>query len=143
MAAQPRLLIMLGSGPGIGVGVASHFASQSFDRIALLSRNAERLQQDVASVKAAAAQAGRNNVTVKAYAADVGDTKSLESALDSIVKELGKPEVIVYNAARLGGSELLELSEERVEGDWKVRLDVLRPTPQRDQTALYIRKSEV
>jgi len=42
-AASEKSMVILGFGPRIGVGVASHFASQSFGRVALISRNAERL----------------------------------------------------------------------------------------------------
>lgn len=122
MSSPSRVLIMLGSGPGIGVGVASHFASQNFDKIALLSRNAERLNHDAASVLEAVKQSKGtdSNVTVKTYAVDVSDVKILEAVLQQVVAELGKPEVVVYNAARLGGGKFFEANEESVNNDFKV-----------------------
>ena len=113
---------MLGSGPGIGVGVASHFASQNFDKIALLSRNAERLNQDAASVVEAAKQTKGTDskVTVKTYSVDVSDPKSLEPVLLQVVADLGKPEVVVYNAARVGSGKFFEANEESVNHDFKV-----------------------
>lgn len=114
--SESKLLIMLGSGPGIGVGVSKLFASRGFDKIALLSRNAERLQNDAASVKKAA----NPGAEVKTYPVDLADTKAIEKVLAQIEKELGTPEVVVYNASHLTKSKLGEYSEEEVETDLKV-----------------------
>jgi len=122
MATGTKLLVVLGSGPGIGVGVASHFASQNFDRVALISRNADRLQSDVDAVTAAARESNRSDVTVKPYAVDVSDTPSLERVLRRVVEELGKPEVVVYNAAALRQGKFFETSDEDVNNDFKVGL---------------------
>jgi NAD(P)-dependent dehydrogenase (short-subunit alcohol dehydrogenase family) len=120
--ADSKLIIVLGSGPGIGVGVASHFASQNFDRVALLSRNAERLQSDVAAVSEAARGANRSDVTVQPYPVDVSDMASLERVLRQVVQELGKPEVVVYNAAALTHGKFFEATEEDVNRDFKVSI---------------------
>jgi NAD(P)-dependent dehydrogenase (short-subunit alcohol dehydrogenase family) len=120
--AGSKLIIVLGSGPGIGVGVASHFASQNFDRVALLSRNAERLNSDVAAVSEAARGANRSDVTVKPYPVDVSDMASLERVLRQVVQELGKPEVVVYNAAALKSGKFFEATEEDVNRDFKASI---------------------
>jgi NAD(P)-dependent dehydrogenase (short-subunit alcohol dehydrogenase family) len=111
-----KLLIMLGSGPGIGVGVSSLFASRTFNKIALLSRNAERLQVDAESVKKVAAP----NTEIKTYSVDLADTKAIEKALAEVEKDLGIPEVVVYNASHLTGSKLFKYGEDEVEVDLKV-----------------------
>ena len=41
-----RLLVIVGTGPGIGLAAASLFASKGFN-VALLSRNPDRLKEDV------------------------------------------------------------------------------------------------
>jgi NAD(P)-dependent dehydrogenase (short-subunit alcohol dehydrogenase family) len=115
-----KLIIVLGSGPGIGVGVASHFVTQNFDRVALLSRNADRLQSDAASVAEAAHGSNRSHVTVKTYPVDVSDMSGLERVLRQVVQELGKPEVVVYNAAALRHGKFFEATEEEVNKDFKV-----------------------
>jgi len=46
-----RLIVVLGSGPGIGSQTAAHFAAQGFNRVALLSRNKQRLPEDAATIK--------------------------------------------------------------------------------------------
>ncbi len=54
------VLVVIGSGPGIGVATASLFAQKRSGKIALLARNASRLQEDKSSVLDAARQAGKN-----------------------------------------------------------------------------------
>jgi NAD(P)-dependent dehydrogenase (short-subunit alcohol dehydrogenase family) len=115
-----RSIIILGSGPGIGVGVASHFAAETFNRVALLSRDASRLDQDAASVREASHAKGRKNVDIRTYPVDLADTKALEHVLKVVVKDLGPPEVVVYNAARVGGGKYFDADEESVIQDFRV-----------------------
>lgn len=121
--SDSKLLIMLGSGPGIGVGVSKIFASRGFNKIALLSRNAERLQVDAESVKKAASPGAE----VKTYPVDLADTKAIENVLVKIEKELGMAEVVVYNASHLTTSKLFKYSEEEVEVDLKVCKQIIHP----------------
>ncbi|QDS68978.1 hypothetical protein FKW77_009013 [Venturia effusa] len=114
--SERKLLVMLGSGPGIGVGVSKLFASRGFSKIALCSRNAERLQTDAANV----ARAANPGVEVKTYPVDLADTKAIEKVLAQVEKELGTAEVVVYNASHVTKSKLGEYSEEEVEVDLKI-----------------------
>jgi short-subunit dehydrogenase len=45
-AMPGRTLIILGSGPGIGVSVAKTFCVRGFTHVALVSRDKKRLDQD-------------------------------------------------------------------------------------------------
>jgi len=115
-STPPRLIVVLGSGPGIGVHVAAHFVARSFTRVALISRNADRLKSDAEAVRKLAA----NDVDVRTYVADMAVTVQVEAALNRIVQELGKPEVVLFNAAHLTKSALWEYKEEDMERDFKV-----------------------
>jgi NAD(P)-dependent dehydrogenase (short-subunit alcohol dehydrogenase family) len=116
-AASEKLILILGSGPGIGVGVASHFASQSFGRVALISRNAERLKEDAETVKA---DSGKKDLQVKVYAVDVGNVLALEKTLGQVAHDLGPPEVVVYNAARLRQSKFGDVPAKELTEDFQV-----------------------
>lgn len=48
------ILVVLGSGPGIGLTTAKHFAKKHFSKIVLLSRNSERLEKEKREVEAVA-----------------------------------------------------------------------------------------
>ena len=111
-----RLIVVFGSGPGIGVATAIHFASKGLD-VALLSRNAERLEQDVAKVRQA-----NSKVKVQAYPVDLGDHNALSKTLARVEADLGPPEVVYYNAARIAPSKIGVSSPDFMLEDFKVRM---------------------
>jgi hypothetical protein len=120
---KPKVLVVVAAGPLIGVGVAALFAEKGFTHIALLSRNAERLQQDA---KDGGLPVGANTkgIIVKTYAADVTVPESLNSALRKIEVDFGAPEVVVYNGARVSLASLSKWdswTEEDMVTDFRVQ----------------------
>ncbi|OCT45811.1 hypothetical protein CLCR_01759 [Cladophialophora carrionii] len=109
-----KVIVILGSGPGIGVATGARFASEGFD-VALLSRNAERLDQDVARVRKA-----NPGVKVQAYPVDLGDHNALALVLGKVETEFGPPEVVYYNAARVAPSKIGQTGPGFVLEDFKV-----------------------
>lgn len=103
MSSSKRTLLVVGSGPGIGTTTASLFARHGFTQIGLISRNAERLQQDVSTVRKATSQPG---LQIKTYPADTGSVDQLRGALANFHDELGAPEVVLFNAARIAESTI-------------------------------------
>ena len=99
----------------IGSHVARLFAIKSFTKVGLFSRSSTNLDQDASFVTAAAPSA-----VVKTYPADVTDEVSLKSALEKAVIEVGAPEVVLYNAARITPSELGQYSTEDIVMDFKI-----------------------
>jgi NAD(P)-dependent dehydrogenase (short-subunit alcohol dehydrogenase family) len=113
-----RLLLVIGSGPGIGNTVASEFVSKRFDKVALIARSKDRLQQDKQTVEAAAQAAGRN-VEVRTWSVDVVDTPNLLKALKEI-ETFGQLDTLFYNAARVIPSQFFEHPASEIEYDFKV-----------------------
>ncbi|KAH8669352.1 hypothetical protein BGZ61DRAFT_321007, partial [Ilyonectria robusta] len=116
-----RTIVVIGAGPGIGRSVTSLFASNRYNKIALLARRDEQLQLEKAAVEAAV----RHPVTVKTYVVDVSDGDALVSAMDRIDADLGQPEVIFYNAARVLFSNFFEHPVEEIEYDFKITVTSL------------------
>jgi len=114
------MFVLIGSGPGIGSTTAALFAAKKFDKIVLISRNAERLGQERKTVIERAKQAGRD-VQVKTLAVDIADSKALQDAL-SEVRKFGDVEVLLFNAARVQPSPMLETSSDTIMADFKVSL---------------------
>jgi NAD(P)-dependent dehydrogenase (short-subunit alcohol dehydrogenase family) len=112
-----QTLVLIGSGPGIGVSVASLFAARKFDTIALISRSQSRLQDDRSIVLKAAEKAGRK-VDVKLFAVDITSSE-YEKTLDEVAK-LGGVSCVVFNPARVGANTLFELGEEQMIKDFQV-----------------------
>jgi short-subunit dehydrogenase len=111
-----RTLIIIGSGPGIARSVASLFAQKRHNKIALIARRSESLKEEQKAVQDAAG----TQVTVKTYATDISDIPALQTTLNAIEADLGAPEVILFNAARVVYQQILEHPVEEIDLDWKV-----------------------
>jgi NAD(P)-dependent dehydrogenase (short-subunit alcohol dehydrogenase family) len=112
------VLVVIGSGPGIGLATASIFASRKFSKIALLSRDSARLQRDRETVLQTAKAVGRD-VDVLTFSQDVRETESFQRTLGKI-EELGEISCIHFNAARVEPSDLLTYDEKEVISDFLV-----------------------
>jgi short-subunit dehydrogenase len=101
-------LVIFGSGPGIGVHVASRFARGGFEKVVLVSRDADRLRNDAFIVYSTAPR-----VQVSTVAADLASPADVQRALRKISDVLGDTpvECIHYNAAKASRTTMLEESE--------------------------------
>ncbi|KAJ0114053.1 hypothetical protein J7T55_007887 [Diaporthe amygdali] len=128
MAPNDKTLIVIGSGPGIGRAVTSLFAAKRYGNVALIARRAEQLELEQKAVEEAVGA----GVKVKTYALDVTNSEALLKALDDIEIQLGKPECIFYNAARVQPSELLSHDVKDIEFDFKINVSALYVVVQRE-----------
>ena len=95
-----KTLIVGGYGPGISNAVAEKFGAEGFS-VALVGRNEERLAAGVKSL-------GAKGVTAKAFPANVGDTKAVESMVARVRESFGGIHAIHWNATPGGAPKLLE-----------------------------------
>ena len=114
-----KTLVVLGSGPGIGVQVACTFAVRGFTHIALVSRNPERLEKDWDRVLDAVQERGYS-CQVKKWVCDISDLAALSATLKEI-ERFGSLECVLFNAARVAGKPPLDESVEDIEKDFRVR----------------------
>ena len=117
MASKHGALTVFGSGPGIGRNVAALFGERGFEKIVLISRNASRLEEDAAFVRSKASSANIEVIPI-----DLSDTENLRTTLKEVDKRLNRVrlECILYNAARLVPSKIMEWPAEDLESDLKV-----------------------
>ncbi len=113
-----KTLAVLGSGPGIGVGVARAFSVRGFTHIALVSRDSSRLKQDQDSVLDAIQERGYS-CQVKTWNCDLTDFERLKKTLSEI-EQYGSLECVLFNAARVAGKPPLDESVEAIELDFRV-----------------------
>jgi len=113
-----KTLVILGSGPGIGIAVAKVFSVRGFTHVALVSRNKERLAQDEDSVLDAIQERGYS-CRVKTWVCDIADLKQLNATLKEI-ESFGSLECVLFNPARVAGKPALEESNEAIEADFRV-----------------------
>ncbi|RFU80203.1 hypothetical protein TARUN_2013 [Trichoderma arundinaceum] len=117
-------VVIIGSGPGIGSHTASIFASKRFNKVALVARNPAQLEKDAAAVNNAAP----GQVQVKTYPTDITDSKKLADTLAQITNDLGAPEFVLFNAAIIALTPLLEFSDEGILQDFQISTIALHNT---------------
>jgi short-subunit dehydrogenase len=120
-----RTLILFGAGPGIGNHVAFEFAVKGIEHIILLSRKIQRLQNEDARFVTKS-----NSTKVDTLRVDLADTKSIPDVLKQLdsMTEGEDVEVVFFNAARIKPSEVLGVSIEEIDEDFKVTTLSLIPT---------------
>ncbi|MEI4472114.1 SDR family NAD(P)-dependent oxidoreductase [Frigidibacter sp. MR17.24] len=97
-----QVALVTGGAQGLGAAIAAGLAERGA-RVALTGRS------DMAGAAATAARLGG-----RAYAMDLTDRGSVETAFDRIAAELGPPEIVVNNAGASARGKLLALSGD----DW-------------------------
>lgn len=110
-----KTLVIIGTGPGIGRSVACIFAAKRYLRVGLIARRPESLETEKLALEKAV-----KGVVVKTYVVDVADRDALTGAMDKVRGDLGQPECIFYNAARVTQTEALGCPLDEIEYDFKV-----------------------
>ncbi|CAK3773819.1 Hypothetical predicted protein [Lecanosticta acicola] len=113
-----KTLVVLGSGPGIGVAVASNFSVRGFTHIALVARSKDRLKEDQGKVLDAIQERGYS-CQVKTWPCDLSDLQQLKKTLADI-DDFGGLECVLFNAARVAGKPPLEENVEDLERDFRL-----------------------
>jgi NAD(P)-dependent dehydrogenase (short-subunit alcohol dehydrogenase family) len=102
---DPRHLLLIGAGPGVGAGVVRRFGREGF-RSTLISRSGtlDQLGPELSS-------GGFQLETVRA---DIEDLDGYRETLERIFAAPGAPGVVVYNAALPDPGEILDTTVERL-----------------------------
>ncbi len=105
-----RVVIVTGAARGIGAATAGRFAAEGAS-VAILDLD------ESAAVEAAGATGAERAIGL---ACDVADAGAVESAVDRVVAELGKVDVLVNNAGITRDNLLFKMSED----DWDLVMSV-------------------
>jgi len=106
--------LIVGAGPGIGQSVAQAFAREGYD-IALASRHPDKLSEFQREL-------GKTGAASRAYRADAADESSLHQLFADVRRDLGDPEVLVYNPAAHGVGKPTALNGEQLAADFRVNV---------------------
>jgi len=109
---EGRVALVTGAARGIGAATALALA-EAGARVALVDR-------DAAGIEATADAIGRAGSDALAIPADVTDAPAIERAVDVVVAEWGRLDVLVNNAGIVRDATLGKVSDE----DWTATLDV-------------------
>jgi NAD(P)-dependent dehydrogenase (short-subunit alcohol dehydrogenase family) len=114
-SVDPRHLLLIGAGPGVGASVVRRFGREGF-RGTLISRGGETLEQLATDLRS-------DGLESEAVAADIEDLDGYREALERIFSAPGAPGVTVYNAALSDPGEILDTTLGRLRTAYAV--DVL------------------
>ena len=106
---DPRHLLLVGTGPGLGAAIARRFAREGY-RLTLVARSEATIAQELRA-------AGADVAVVQA---DAGDPGRLCAALSSLFAAPGAPGAVIYNAALMTFDDLLTVSPEQLAGAYAV-----------------------
>jgi NAD(P)-dependent dehydrogenase (short-subunit alcohol dehydrogenase family) len=110
-SAHTKVAVVVGVGPGLGAALARRFAAEY--AVALMARTPELLASVAAEIEAHGGRALQVPTNVAAGA-------EIEAAFATIRRELGEPEVLLYNAAMRPFGRLMETKPSTFENTWRV-----------------------
>ncbi|MBV9836285.1 MAG: SDR family NAD(P)-dependent oxidoreductase [Alphaproteobacteria bacterium] len=102
------ICLITGVGPATGSALVRRFAKGGY-RVAMLSRNRERLAALEAELPSA-----------KAYACDVTDGTQIEARCAAIERDLGAPEVLIHNAVGGTFGSFLEIDPQALNRNFQI-----------------------
>lgn len=111
---ESKVFVIIGMGPGIGMALVERFAKEGYT-IAMISRNEGRLSLYLEILE-------RQLVASRYFVGDASNPASLTKALDRVSREVGHPEVLVYNAAKVKKLHVLEESADSLAEDFIVNV---------------------
>jgi len=105
-----RHCIIIGTGPGMGYSLARKFSGNGL-HVHLVARNIKKLETFREEL---------NPVSV--YSCDVSNEISLTDTLDSIVKDIGAVDLLIYNVSVLNPGKPSEINLDLFEEDFRVNV---------------------
>ena len=109
--SNQSVAVVIGVGPGLGAALARRFAATY--AVAMLARKADYL-------KALAREIRDSGATVLDVPCDVSDPAQIAKAFRAIRKDLGEPDVLLYNAGTGTFGSITEITPDQYEADWRV-----------------------
>ena len=111
---QGKIALITGAGKGIGRAIAIALANEGAN-LGLIARSETDLQAVADEVK-------KFGITTAIAIADVSNIDSVNTAVDSIQKQLGNIDILINNAGTATFGKFLELSPDQWENQIKVNL---------------------
>ena len=109
-SSSKPVAVITGVGPGLGAALVRRFAGEY--AVAILARKADYL-------KALAGEIRNSGATVLDLTCDVSNGAQITEAFRAIRRELGEPELLIYNAGTGTFGSITEITPEQYEADWR------------------------
>ena len=102
--------IVFGVGPGLGWALARRFAAENIE-VAAVARDEAKLNSLIQS-------AGRHDI--RPYAADVSSGDDVLRVFDGVDRDLGEPDLVVFNAGAFQKANVLDIDPADFERCWRI-----------------------
>jgi len=99
--AQQEIALIVGAGPGLSASLARLFTKEGM-KVALAARDVKKLEPLVKEINGGA------------YGCDASMPKDVENLFNSVIKDIGEPNLVVYNASGRVRGPIIELDPEEV-----------------------------
>lgn len=106
-----RVCVISGASSGLGAQMAVGFAAQGAD-IVVMARRVEKLEEVAEKVKS-------YGVKALSVRCDVTDTKSIDDAAETVIKEFGKVDILVNCAGSAKNAGVVKMTDE----EWDFTID--------------------
>jgi NAD(P)-dependent dehydrogenase (short-subunit alcohol dehydrogenase family) len=100
-----RVAFITGAGQGLGKAIALEFAQEGA-KVALVERNPRTLEETLAEIREAGGKA-------EGYNLDITDYPAYEEAMGNVVKQFGRLDVLVNNAAIATYNKIMDMTLEQ------------------------------
>ena len=110
---KEKVAVVTGGGTGIGKVIASDFARHGA-KVALLSRNLERLKETALEIQKSGGKA-------EAFACDISEPDQVRAAVKAVMEKFGRVDILVNNAA----ANFIRPSEKLTSVRWKKVIDIV------------------
>jgi NAD(P)-dependent dehydrogenase (short-subunit alcohol dehydrogenase family) len=102
--------VVFGVGPGLGWALAKRFLTDGL-QVAAVARDAANL---TALIEAEGSHA------IRPYAADVSNSNDVQRTFEQIDRELGEPDIVVFNAGAYKKASVLDIDPADFERCWRI-----------------------
>ena len=109
MAAR-ETAIVFGVGPGLGWALAKRFMTENM-QVGAVARDEAKLNSLIKS---------EGSHDVRPYAADVSNSEDVLRVFDSVDRDLGEPDLVVFNAGAFQKDNVLDIDPADFERCWRI-----------------------
>lgn len=102
------VILIVGAGPGMGAAIGRRFAREGF-KVALAGRTLSKVEGLAADIAGA-----------KGYACDATDEASVKALFDAVKRDMGEPNVVVFNASGRVRKSILDIEVDEFQTAWQI-----------------------
>ncbi|MBV8766919.1 MAG: SDR family NAD(P)-dependent oxidoreductase [Hyphomicrobiales bacterium] len=108
--AERETAVVFGVGPGLGWALARRFIAENM-QVGAVARDETKLNSLIKS---------EGSISVLPYAADVSSSEDVLRVFESVDRDLGEPDLVVFNAGAFQKDDVLDIDPADFERCWRI-----------------------